>query len=76
MIENICLYAFVGNPYFIGRKKIKFQWDTGFSRLKLTYHTGQVLVDGRQTLQIVSQIARKTPKFVCRRPFTNTELSI
>ena len=21
MIENICLYAFVGNPYFIGRKE-------------------------------------------------------
>ena len=56
MVEDICLYAFVGNPDFIGGEEIKSQRDTGFGRLELTHHASHVLIDGGQVLQIIGQL--------------------
>ena len=68
MIEYVCLYAFIGNPDFIGRKEIEFQRDTGFRRLELADHASQFLINGRKAFQIISQVSAKNAQICLTTP--------
>lgn len=76
MVEYVRLNAFVGHPVFHRREKIEFDRNTGFRRLQLADHASQFLADFRKASEIIDQVARNTPIFVCLRPFTRMEPSI
>ena len=57
MVENVRLQVFIRYPGCGCRKEIQFQRYTVIGRLKLTHHTGHIMIYTRMTLQVTIQVS-------------------
>lgn len=62
MVEDIRLQILVRYPGCGCREEIQFQWYTVIGRLKLTHHTGHIMIYTRMALQVTIQISTEDTK--------------